>query len=87
MFGVRSLLARVVEVAEDVFADDDSHVHNGANGNGDSGQGDDVGLDAKELHADEADGAYELHGKVQFGDDVYALNSLVRFLLKSRIIK
>ena len=44
-----------VEVLENVLRHDNSHVHNSADGDGDAGQGDDVGVHAEHLHGDEAD--------------------------------
>ena len=40
-------------MSQDVLTDDDAHIDNGADGEGNSGQGDDVGVDAEQLHRDE----------------------------------
>ena len=44
---------RLLQPAQDVLAEDDPHVHHGADGDGDARQGHDVGVDPEELHADE----------------------------------
>ncbi len=44
---------RVGEVFEDVFADDDTHIHHCADCDCDSGESDNVGVDAEEFHCDE----------------------------------
>ena len=53
----------IVEVIEDVFREHDAHIHDGADGDGDAGKCDDVGIDAEELHGDEGDE----HGERQHG--------------------
>ena len=43
----------LAEAAETVFAEHDPQVDDGADGDGDAGESDDVGVDVEELHGDE----------------------------------
>ena len=47
------LRIRRVEMSQSVLADDDTHVHDRSDGDGDAGKGDDVCIDAEKLHCDE----------------------------------
>ena len=43
-----------IQMAQDIFADDNPHIDNGADGDDDPGERDDVGLYAEKFHGDEA---------------------------------
>lgn len=51
--GMLKMLLRLIHV--DVFRHDDSHVAHVADGDGETGQGHDIGIDAKCIHQDETE--------------------------------